>query len=76
LVSNNLAKNKSLSVKDNLDTLLDNYKNKKPEVVFEWEDQLTDARGWIVINTLKNGAAGGGTRMRKGLNKEEVHFQF
>jgi len=72
LVSNNLAKNKSLSVKDNLDTLLDNYKNKKPEVVFEWEDQLTDARGWIVINTLKNGAAGGGTRMRKGLNKEEV----
>ena len=57
---------------NNLDDLLERYKNKKPEIVFEWNDQHTEAKGWVVINTLKNGAAGGGTRMRKGLNKEEV----
>jgi len=26
----------------------------------------TDAKGWVVINSLRNGAAGGGPRMRKG----------
>lgn len=56
----------------NLDELLERYKNKAPEIVFEWQDQHTEAKGWVVINTLKNGAAGGGTRMRQGLNKEEV----
>ena len=55
-----------------LDNLLEKYKNKAPEIVFEWADALTDARGWVVINSLRGGAAGGGTRMRKGLNKEEV----
>ena len=35
-------------------------------------DSLTDAKGWIVINSLRGGAAGGGTRMRKGLDKYEV----
>ena len=59
-------------MKETLDDLLEKYKNKSPEIVFEWQDQLTEAKGWVVINTLKNGAAGGGTRMRKGLNKEEV----
>lgn len=59
-------------MKESLDVLLEKYKNKSPEIVFEWQDQLTEAKGWVVINTLKNGAAGGGTRMRKGLNKEEV----
>lgn len=57
---------------DNLNVLLEEFKNKEPEVVFEWHDQLTTAKGWIVINSLKNGAAGGGTRMRKGLTKDEV----
>jgi len=59
-------------MKESLDTLLEKYKNKRPEIVFEWQDQQTEAKGWVVINTLKNGAAGGGTRMRKGLNREEV----
>ena len=59
-------------MKESLDILLEKYKNKSPEIVFEWQDQLTEAKGWVVINTLKGGAAGGGTRMRKGLNKEEV----
>jgi glutamate dehydrogenase/leucine dehydrogenase len=59
-------------MKESLDILLEKYKNKSPEIVFEWQDQLTEAKGWVVINSLKGGAAGGGTRMRKGLNKEEV----
>ena len=29
-------------------------------------------QGWVVINSLRGGAAGGGTRMRKGLTKDEV----
>ncbi len=52
--------------------LLKKYKEKNPEIVFEWSDQITDAKGWVVINSLRNGAAGGGTRMRKGLTKSEV----
>lgn len=44
----------------------------RPEVVFEWHDKETEAEGWIVINSLRGGAAGGGTRMRKGLNRNEV----
>lgn len=56
----------------NLDDLLDKYKAKEPEIVFEWKDALTDARGWVVINSLRGGAAGGGTRMRKGLTRDEV----
>lgn len=52
--------------------LPEQYKEKQPEIVFEWNDPETSARGWIVINSLRNGAAGGGTRMRKGLTKEEV----
>ena len=55
-----------------LQLLLENYKKKSPVIVFEWCDELTDAKGWVVINSLRGGAAGGGTRMRKGLTKEEV----
>jgi glutamate dehydrogenase/leucine dehydrogenase len=52
--------------------LLKIYENKQPEIVFHWKDQETEAEGWTVINSLRGGAAGGGTRMRKGLNKNEV----
>lgn len=52
--------------------LLKKYEEKSPEIVFEWHDQLTEAKGWVVINSLRGGAAGGGTRMRKGLDKNEV----
>lgn len=55
-----------------MEDLLQKYKNKQPEVVFEWHDAETDAEGWIVINSLRGGAAGGGTRMRKGLTRDEV----
>jgi len=52
--------------------LLKKYENKSPEIVFNWKDSETDAEGWTVINSLRGGAAGGGTRMRKGLDMNEV----
>ncbi|MDP4596879.1 MAG: amino acid dehydrogenase [Crocinitomicaceae bacterium] len=52
--------------------LLSKFENKRPEIVFEWKDALTEAEGWVVINSLRGGAAGGGTRMRVGLDKREV----
>jgi glutamate dehydrogenase/leucine dehydrogenase len=52
--------------------LLKKYEEKRPEIVFEWKDNETEAEGWVVINSLRGGAAGGGTRMRKGLDKREV----
>ncbi|RZK88627.1 MAG: amino acid dehydrogenase [Pedobacter sp.] len=52
--------------------LLKKYEEKQPEIVFEWKDKESEAEGWVVINSLRGGAAGGGTRMRKGLDKREV----
>lgn len=52
--------------------LLNKFENKDPEIVFNWKDSETDAEGWVVINSLRGGAAGGGTRMRKGLDMNEV----
>lgn len=52
--------------------LLKAYENKRPEIVFEWKDPFSEAEGWVVINSLRGGAAGGGTRMRVGLDKREV----
>src|SRR5210317_1303246 len=52
--------------------LLKKFETKRPEIVFEWKDPETEAEGWVVINSLRGGAAGGGTRMRQGLNRNEV----
>lgn len=52
--------------------LLERYENKPPEIVFQWKDPETEAEGWAVINSLRGGAAGGGTRMREGLDQNEV----
>ena len=52
--------------------LLKKFEDKAPEIVFHWKDQETEAEGWTVINSLRGGAAGGGTRMRKGLDMNEV----
>ena len=48
------------------------FEQRAPEIVFEWTDRPTGARGWVVINSLRGGAAGGGTRMRKGMDRHEV----
>ncbi len=53
-------------------SLLDKFENKQPEIVFHWKDAETEAEGWTVINSLRGGSAGGGTRMRKGLDMREV----
>ena len=55
-----------------MEELLKKFEDKRPEVVFEWKDEYTDAEGWIVINSLRGGVAAGGTRMRVGVTKEEV----
>ncbi|HET7276073.1 MAG TPA: Glu/Leu/Phe/Val dehydrogenase dimerization domain-containing protein [Longimicrobiaceae bacterium] len=50
------------------------YLRRRPVVTLEWADSETDARGWLVINSLRGGAAGGGTRMRQGLTRREVVY--
>jgi len=55
-----------------MNKLLKKFESKKPEIIFQWNDPESEAEGWAVINSLRGGAAGGGTRMRKGLNLQEV----
>jgi glutamate dehydrogenase/leucine dehydrogenase len=55
-----------------MEDLLKKFEEENPEVVFEWQDSETDAKGWIVINSLRGGASAGGTRMRLGVKKDEV----
>lgn len=50
------------------------YLEEAPAQVLEWNDAETGARGWLVINSLAGGAAGGGTRMRVGVTREEVTY--
>ena len=50
------------------------YLRRPPLLVVEWNDDETEARGWLVINSLRGGAAGGGTRMRAGLTRREVTY--
>ncbi len=45
-----------------------------PETVLSWRDPLSEAHGWLVLNSRRGGAAGGGTRMRKGLGPDEVTY--
>ena len=49
-----------------LEKLIEKFEGKQPEIVFAWKDSETEAEGWVVINSLRGGAAGGGTRMRQG----------
>lgn len=43
-----------------------------PEKIIEWRDAESTAKGWLVLNSLRGGAAGGGTRMKKGCTEREV----
>lgn len=47
---------------------------REPSIVVEWHDDQTDAVGWLCIDSLHGGAAGGGTRMRAGGTREEAVF--
>lgn len=57
---------------DTMKGLLHQFESREAEVVFTWNDRETEARGWVVIDSLRGGATGGGTRMRKGLDQYEV----
>ena len=50
------------------------YLRTPPLVTVEWHDPPTGATGWLVLNSLRGGAAGGGTRMRTGVTREEVVY--
>ena len=55
-----------------MEDLLKKFEDKKPEIVFKWQDNLTSAKGWIVINSLRGGACAGGTRMHTNVSEQEV----
>jgi glutamate dehydrogenase/leucine dehydrogenase len=50
------------------------YLRRPPLLTVEWADDRSPARGWLVINSLRGGAAGGGTRMRPELTRREVVY--
>ncbi|MGH7449237.1 MAG: Glu/Leu/Phe/Val dehydrogenase dimerization domain-containing protein, partial [Longimicrobiales bacterium] len=50
------------------------FLKRTPELTLAWSDRETDARAWLVINSLRGGAAGGGTRMRPGVDPREVTY--
>jgi glutamate dehydrogenase (NAD(P)+) len=50
------------------------FYERPPAIVVEWHDDQTDAVGWLCIDSLRGGAAGGGTRMRAGGTREEAIF--
>jgi glutamate dehydrogenase (NAD(P)+) len=43
-----------------------------PYVVIEWSDRKSDARGWLVIDSIRDEFAAGGLRMNVTVNREEV----
>jgi glutamate dehydrogenase/leucine dehydrogenase len=52
--------------------LLKQFESSAPEIEFHWTDSETNAEGWCVINSLRGGAAGGGTRMSLNVDRHEV----
>lgn len=50
------------------------FYTRDPALVVEWHDDRTSAKGWLCMNSLRGGAAGGGTRMRAGGTREEAVF--
>jgi glutamate dehydrogenase/leucine dehydrogenase len=45
-----------------------------PELSVSWQDPETGARAWLVINSNRGDACGGGTRMRLGIGPREVIY--
>jgi glutamate dehydrogenase/leucine dehydrogenase len=50
------------------------FLRRPPELTVAWRDPATGARGWLVFNSLRGNAAGGGTRMRIGANPRETTY--
>jgi glutamate dehydrogenase/leucine dehydrogenase len=51
-----------------------NFIREPPELTIAWHDPETDARAWLVMNSTRGGAAGGGTRIRAGVGPREVVY--
>jgi len=47
-------------------------KDRLPMMVVEYRDEAFGAKGYLVIDMLVNGVAGGGCRMKKGVTAEEM----
>lgn len=45
---------------------------RQPMLVIEYHDERFEAKGWLVIDMLVNGVAGGGCRMKKSVTREEM----
>lgn len=50
------------------------FYQRPPTILVEWRDRETPAVGWLAIDSLHGGAAGGGTRMRPGGTAQEAAF--
>lgn len=50
------------------------FLRRPPELAVAWNDTETSARAWLIINSNRGGAAGGGTRMRLGVRPREVTY--
>ncbi|WP_192482870.1 MULTISPECIES: Glu/Leu/Phe/Val dehydrogenase dimerization domain-containing protein [Cysteiniphilum] len=51
---------------------LQHFSQQEPEITFQWKDKRSTARGFLVINSLRGNAAGGGTRVHEHITLEEV----
>jgi len=51
---------------------LDSFINQEPEIIFQWNDNKSPAVGYLVINSLRGNAAGGGTRVHGNVSMEEI----
>lgn len=47
-------------------------RNSLPHKVLTWQDDRTDARGWLIIDSFASGVSGGGLFMHPGATKDEV----
>ncbi len=48
------------------------FSDTAPEIIFEWKDKESDAVGYLVINSLRGEASGGGTRIHENVSIEEI----
>ncbi|WP_116964097.1 Glu/Leu/Phe/Val dehydrogenase dimerization domain-containing protein [Fastidiosibacter lacustris] len=51
---------------------LEQFSQQEPEITFQWRDKKSSAHGFLVINSLRGNAAGGGTRVHERITLEEV----
>ncbi|WP_119344345.1 Glu/Leu/Phe/Val dehydrogenase dimerization domain-containing protein [Facilibium subflavum] len=57
---------------NNIVDRLKEFSAQEPEIIFQWKDNKSSARGFLVINSLRGGAAGGGTRVHENITLQEV----